>query len=126
MNELTESTENTDLTVVATSLDELIEAHPIVEGRVAPMRVLDAEGARIMHLTFDTGQELREHTAPVPILLQAIAGEFTIDAAARRVELAPGGILHLAAGVPHAVTVTGPSRLLIVMLAAPKADAAPQ
>lgn len=109
-----------DLTVVATSLSELIDAHPVEAGRVTPTRILSADRVRIMHLAFDEGQQLREHTAPVPILLQAIAGQFTIEAADRSLKLSPGGLVHLAAGVPHAVTANEPARLLIVLLDAPE------
>jgi len=115
------SREPSDLTVVATALSEIVDAHPIVDDRITPSRILAADRVRIMHLAFDEGQELREHTAPVPILLQVIAGHFTIDAAGSSLELSPGGLVHLAAGVPHAVTATEPSRLFIVLLDAAKA-----
>lgn len=105
-----------EVTVVAASLGELVEAHPGQPGRVASSRVLKADGVRLVHLAFDDGQQLTEHTAPVPILLQCVTGRFTIEVAERRIELAPGGIVHLTRRLPHAVTAHGESRLLITLL----------
>jgi len=106
-----------ELTVVATSAEDYASAHPIQEGRVAPLRVLDAPGARIMHLAFDAGVELREHKAPVPILIQAMEGTVTVTAADTDTVLSPGGVVHLTAGLPHAVVAhDGPARIMLTLL----------
>lgn len=78
--------------------------------------ILKAEGARLVLFAFDRGQELTEHTAAVPVLLQALDGSFQITAAGRTVTLAPGDVLHLGSRTPHAVVATEPSRLLLTML----------
>ena len=78
--------------------------------------VLKAEGARLVLFSFDAGQELTEHTAAMPVLLQVLAGRLTVTAAGRSVELAPGGIVHLTARLPHAVIAREPSRLLLIMI----------
>lgn len=105
-----------EVTLVAGSLGEMVEAHPGRPGRVASSRVLKADGVRLVHLAFDDGQQLSEHTAPVPILLQCLSGRFTIEAGERRIELSAGGIVHLTRRLPHAVTAHGESRLLITLL----------
>lgn len=104
------------LTVVATGLQDLADAHPYIEGRVAPQRILDADRARIMHLAFDAGQELKEHKAPVPILIQVLEGRFTFTVGESTNVLTPGALLHLTAALPHAVLAHEPSRLTITML----------
>jgi quercetin dioxygenase-like cupin family protein len=78
--------------------------------------VLKAEGARLVLFAFDAGQELTEHTAAVPVLLQALDGAFDITAAGRTVRLAPGDVVHLGTRTPHAVVALEPSRLLLTML----------
>lgn len=78
--------------------------------------VLKAEGARMVLFFFDAGQELTEHTAAVPVLLQVLDGGLTISAAGRSVELVPGEVVHLPARLPHAVVAREPSRLLLTML----------
>jgi quercetin dioxygenase-like cupin family protein len=65
--------------------------------------VLQAEGARVVLFSFDAGQVLTEHTAAVPALLQVLDGHLRITADGRTVDLRPGGLVHLAARLPHAV-----------------------
>ncbi len=104
------------LTPVAASAAELAERLPFVEGRIVSERVLSASGTRIMHLAFAEGKEMLEHKAPVPILIQVIEGGFEFTALGEQRRLGLGGIVHLTAGLPHAVRAMGPSRLLITML----------
>jgi quercetin dioxygenase-like cupin family protein len=78
--------------------------------------VLQAEGARVVPFSFDAGQVLTEHTAAVPALLQVLDGHLRITADGRTVDLHPGGLVHFAARLPHAVEVVGPSRLQLTML----------
>jgi quercetin dioxygenase-like cupin family protein len=78
--------------------------------------VLKAEGARLVLFSFDAGQELSEHTAAMPVLLQVLDGRLTVTAAGRSVQLAPGGVIHLPARLPHTVLALEPSRLLLTML----------
>ena len=78
--------------------------------------VLTAEGSRIVLFAFDAGQELTEHTAAVPVLLQALDGAFEITAAGRTVALEPGTVIHLGTRTPHAVVARVPSRLMLTML----------
>lgn len=77
---------------------------------------LRAEGARVVLFSFDAGQELTEHTAAVPILLQVLDGRLQVGADGRRVELAPGGLVHIGARVPHEILALEPSRMALTML----------
>jgi quercetin dioxygenase-like cupin family protein len=78
--------------------------------------VLQAEGARVVLFSFDTRQVLTEHTAAVPALLQVLGGHLRITADGRTVDLFPGGLIHFAARLPHAVEAVEPSRLQLTML----------
>jgi len=78
--------------------------------------VLKAEGVRVVLFAFDAGQELSEHTAAIPILLQVLDGRLRVGAAGEQVELAPGGIVHIGARVPHDVLALEPSRMVLTML----------
>lgn len=99
----------TDLAGVAAMVDIQTDA-------IVSRTVLKAEGARLVVVGFDTGQVLSEHTAAVPVLLQVLDGRLTVTAEGRSVELAPGGLIHLGARVPHAVQALAPSRLLLTLL----------
>jgi quercetin dioxygenase-like cupin family protein len=78
--------------------------------------VLQAEGVRVVLFSFDAGQVLTEHTAAVPALLQVLDGHLRIIADGRTVDLLPGGLVHLAARLPHALEAVEPSRLQLTML----------
>jgi quercetin dioxygenase-like cupin family protein len=78
--------------------------------------VLKGEGARLVVFSFDAGQELTEHTAAVPVLLQALDGSLQVTASGSTVTLAPGDVIHLPTRVPHSLVATEPSRLLLTML----------
>ena len=78
--------------------------------------VLQAQGARVVLFSFDTGQVLTEHTAAVPALLQVLDGHLRITADGRTIDLRPGGLVHLAGRLPHTVEAVEPSRLQLTML----------
>ncbi len=78
--------------------------------------VLRGEGVRVVLFSFDAGQQLTEHTAAVPVLLQVLDGHLRITADGRTVDLTPGGVVHLATRTPHAVLAVEPSRLMLTML----------
>jgi quercetin dioxygenase-like cupin family protein len=99
----------TDLPAVASLVD-------VASDSTVSRTVLKGEGARVVLFGFDAGQELTEHTAAVPVLLQALDGHFTITAAGRTVDLRPGDLVHLGTRTPHAVVAIEPSRLLLTML----------
>jgi quercetin dioxygenase-like cupin family protein len=61
------------------------------------------ERLRVVLVTMRGGAELREHSAPGPITIQALRGRFAVDAGGERRELPAGTLLALAAGAPHAV-----------------------
>ena len=75
-----------------------------------------APGTRVVLFGFDTGQELTEPTAAMPVLLQVLSGRLSITADGRTEELVPGGFIHLDARVPHAVHAHEPSKLMLTML----------
>jgi quercetin dioxygenase-like cupin family protein len=74
---------------------------------------------RVVGFAFDAGQELTEHTAAVPVIIQVISGRFRFDAEGEAAEIGPDSWMHLGAAVPHSVIALEPSRLLLTLLAAP-------
>jgi quercetin dioxygenase-like cupin family protein len=95
------------------ALGTLIEVAP---DSTVSRTVLRAEGARVVLFAFDTGQELSEHTAAIPILLQVLDGRLRVGADGEQVELVPGGLVHIGARVPHEIHALEPSRMVLTML----------
>ncbi len=83
-------------------------------------RVLFREGAvRVVAFAFDQGQELTEHTASVPVIVQVVTGSLTVEVAGERHLLTPYSWLYLEAGEPHSVFADEPSRMLLTMIRTP-------
>lgn len=102
--------------VITTGFDQLREQTPVKEGQVAPSRLFSNDDARVMHLVLDEGTELKEHTAPAPILVQVFEGHIRFDVEGDSHDLGPGGMIYVAEAVPHAVTALGVARILIILL----------
>lgn len=97
-------------------LDAVASRVEVVPDATVSRTVLTADGVRLVLFAFDAGQELTEHTAAMPVLLQVLDGQLSVTAAGQTVELVPGGIVHLPARLPHAVRALAPTRLLLTML----------
>lgn len=95
------------------ALGALIEVAP---DATVSRTVLKGEGARVVLFAFDAGQELSEHTAAVPILLQVLDGRLRVGAGGEQVELTLGGMVHIGSRVPHDVLAMEPSRMILTML----------
>lgn len=106
-----------------TALDDLGALAPVQPEATVSRTVLRADGATVVLFAFDAGQELTEHTAAVPVLLQVLDGHLVVGAEGRTVDLRPGGVVHLGARVPHTVEAPTASRLVLTMLHAPGAAA---
>ncbi|MFD6949638.1 hypothetical protein A6A08_07185 [Nocardiopsis sp. TSRI0078] len=103
-------------TLIATGIDELRERRPFKEGQTAPARLFSDDHARVMHLALDEGAELGEHMTPSPVIVQVLEGRVRFDVGGESHGLGPGGMVHVAGSVPHAVTAVGACRILVFML----------
>ena len=97
-------------------IDDLSALITINEGATVSRTVLKAEGARLVLFSFDTDEELSEHTAAMPVLLQVLDGSLEVTADGQTVTLRPGGVIHLPTRMPHSVLALEPTRMLLTML----------
>lgn len=98
-------------------LDDVASLVQVAPEATVSRTVLKAQGARLVLFAFDAGQELTEHTAAVPVLLQVLDGRLSVTAGGgATVDLLPGGVVHLPARMPHSVVAPIPTRLLLTML----------
>ncbi|QAY60357.1 cupin domain-containing protein [Microbacterium protaetiae] len=96
---------------------ENIDALVVVEPGTRTSQVaLSGDGVRVVVFAFDAGAELTEHTAPGPIVVQALEGHLTFTAEGITKHLRPGGILHLDARIPHSVRAVEPSKMILMLL----------
>lgn len=98
------------------SIPDLAELVEVQTESTVSRTVFRSPRARVVLFAFDTGQELTEHTAAMPVLLQVPEGRLAITADGRTEDLGPGGLMFLDTRVPHAVYAHEPSKLVLIML----------
>ncbi len=78
--------------------------------------IYNDDDVRVVHFSFAAGQQLSDHTAPVPVTLEVVAGEATITLDDKVVEGRPGTWIHMPASTPHSVVASTPLVLLLTLL----------
>jgi quercetin dioxygenase-like cupin family protein len=77
--------------------------------------VHSSERARVVVFGFDAGQELSEHTASMPAIVEILDGEADVLGDTHH-RMGPGSWAHMPAGLRHAVRATTQLRMLLVLL----------
>ena len=78
--------------------------------------IYNDDDVRVVHFSFAAGQQLSDHTAPVPVTLEVVEGEATITLGDDTVEATAGTWMHLPASTPHSVVAKTPLILLLHLL----------
>lgn len=97
-------------------LHPITVAPPSAEGTPKEVAVIaDLPAVKIVAITLRAGTTLPEHTAPVPVTIQAAHGAATLTVAGATTPLAQGAFVVLDANTPHAVTPidTAPVTVLV-------------
>ncbi|MDI1288520.1 MAG: cupin domain-containing protein [bacterium] len=103
-------------TPMMTYLEDVAALAEVQPASTVSRTVMQAEGARLVLFTFDTGERLTEHTAAIPVVLYVLEGHLQVTADGCTVDLRPGDIVHLGTRLPHAVEALAPSKLALLML----------
>lgn len=74
------------------------------------------EHVKIVLFAFAAGQELSEHTASVPAILQQVKGKARWRLGREEVAASAGSWAHMDAHLPHAISAEEPCVLLLTML----------
>ena len=92
------------------------EELPVTKEATTSRVVINNALLRVVVFAMDAGQELTEHTAAVPVLLQVLDGRLRVGADGKQVELAAGGLVHIGSRVPHELLALEPTRMALIML----------
>ena len=63
-----------------------------------------------------TGQQLSDHTASSPAILEVVDGQADISVAGEHIDGRPGTWLHMEADTPHGIVARTPLTLLLTLL----------
>lgn len=80
-------------------------------------RTLFSDGPlRVIRFAFAAGQELSEHTAAVPAIIQILAGKGQVQVGEDVYEAQPGVWIHMQARLPHSVHAQTELTMLLTLL----------
>jgi quercetin dioxygenase-like cupin family protein len=74
------------------------------------------DSIRVVGFAFDRGQELTDHSAAVPAILQVIRGRLQVTLDDELVEATPGTWIQMPARLPHGLVALEPSVMLLTMI----------
>jgi quercetin dioxygenase-like cupin family protein len=99
-----------------TILTDLVKTVEIpAEGTLSRVVYKD-DRIRVVLFAFDTDQELTEHTASVPAVVQVLSGRLRVTMGEEVVEMTPTDWAHMTANLPHSVLALDPSVMLLTLL----------
>jgi quercetin dioxygenase-like cupin family protein len=102
-------------------LEETVAARDLIAfqaGSVVSRTLVKKPAGTVTVFAFDLGEGLSEHTAPFDALVFGLEGSAEISVAGKAHRVAPGEMLRLPAGKPHAVRAATPFKMLLVMIRA--------
>ena len=85
-------------------------------GGIASRVLAKTPGGNVTLFAFDAGQGLEEHTSPFDALVMVLEGALSLTIGGAKVEAAPGTIVRMPGGVPHALDAPVATRMLLVIL----------
>lgn len=98
-----------------TYIKELAANVKIPDNGIISTTVSADDKFKVMLFGFDTGQELSEHTASVPALIQIISGNADLMLGDDPKPGPAGSWAHMKANLPHSVLAKEPTVMLLIM-----------
>jgi quercetin dioxygenase-like cupin family protein len=104
---------SSDLSLVVAGL---ADALPITASATTSRTLVDNERVRVVAFAFDTGEQLTEHTAAMPVVVQVTSGSMRFAVEGESHHLASGDCVYLPAGAPHSLEALEPTRMSLIMI----------
>lgn len=104
----------------AITIPDLATAIQMPEVGTLSLTLQQDEHTKLVLFAFSKGQELSEHTAAVPAMIQQITGEAQWKLGDEIVEAKAGTLSHMPANLPHSILATTPCVMLLTLLKSAK------
>ena len=98
-----------------TFIGHLLDEVEIPEDGTLSRVIFSGDGLRVVLFAFDEGQELTDHTASVPALIQVVKGRLGLTLGDDAVEIGVDSWVHMDAHPTHAVVALEPSVLILTL-----------
>lgn len=93
-----------------------VQLAEIAPDTIVSRTLYSGEDARVMLFGFAPGQELTEHTAARPAILQVIRGTARITLGTEEYTVNASAFVHMPAHLPHSVYAKTEVQMLLIML----------
>jgi quercetin dioxygenase-like cupin family protein len=97
---------------VVTDLEAMVD---VAEQGIVSKAIVENEHHKLIHFTLAAGQELSEHTASVPAVIQILQGRGTVTLGGETYEGRPGMLYYMPADLRHAVVADEDLVFLLTM-----------
>ncbi|MBL4702281.1 MAG: cupin domain-containing protein [Phycisphaeraceae bacterium] len=98
-----------------TLIPDLADAIKIPDKGILTVTLQQDEHTKLVLFGFAQGQELSEHTAGVPALIQQIKGDAQWKLGEENITAKSGTLAHMPAKLPHSITATTPCVMLLTL-----------
>ena len=98
-----------------TFIGHLLDEVEIPEDGTLSRVIFSGDGLRVVLFAFDEGQELTDHTASAPAVIQVVKGRLGLTLGADSVEIGVDSWVHMDAHLTHAVVALEPSVLILTL-----------
>jgi quercetin dioxygenase-like cupin family protein len=88
----------------------------VPESGILSRTLFTDERIKVVVFGFDAGQELSEHTAATPAIIEILEGEAEVLLGGERHVAGPGTWIHMTAGLHHAIHARTPVVMLLTLL----------
>jgi quercetin dioxygenase-like cupin family protein len=102
-------------------INDLATEIEVPEDGILSRILLKNDEVNVTLFGFSAGQELSEHTAAFPAVIQIVRGEAKLTVAREERQAGPGTWLYMPARMPHSLLAKTPVVMLLLLLKAPKA-----
>jgi quercetin dioxygenase-like cupin family protein len=97
-------------------VDDLVADARVPERGILSQTISDRDDVRVVLFSFAPGEELSEHTAARPAIIEIVSGDAHLVVAGEPFPGRPGTWVRMAPGTPHSIHATTPLVLLLTLL----------
>jgi quercetin dioxygenase-like cupin family protein len=108
--------------ISSTVIADLANEVTIQTGSIISRTIHQDDFLKVVLFGFDAGQELSEHTAGVPAVLQFLSGEATVTLGDTVFEASTNSFIHMDAKLPHSIRAHQPTKMLLIILKGAKTN----
>lgn len=99
----------------ATVCDNVLQGLKIQPNQTISKTLYQDSQLKVVLFGFAPGQELSEHTAAGPVILQFLSGEAHVSLGEESVQAVAGTFLHMPAHLPHSIAAETETRMLLLL-----------